>query len=627
MIRTVVALAFVMLPAMAALAQEQTLTIDYSKWQGVPLVKTKFGVYQTPFFFKVHPPRSYDMGPLLREAGVRDLRYETGWGKPDTFAFDQVAGTAAHPVIEFAPLDPFLTQLKLAHIEPLLALTYNPVPLQTQTTWQRWKDVPSNLEGWNRVVADTAKHVRTIGLDNVQYEIWNEPDLPGDGGKVFFNGGPAEYGVLFNGSASAIKAAVPDADVGGPAMAYDARYARAMDLSKAQFISVHAYNNFPVQIGSIARSVVRESPSTPIYLTEYASDTQFGSRSPISRHEGAARFFRDVAGLLNYTDTPKVYWAQWIDNDLGMITEDLHKKALFNALKIYQTDLPVDRNAIELPANSADSILASSDSDNACAVLWNNTSDDVQKHVALRKMPFNHGFLDLYRIDATHGSYVDDNSHENLSVVARTMISSNGCDWSGTVPAGGVVFLHAHTQSGHVTFPRSDIGEVANIRYWFANRVGTDYADFDPVTSIARLGTGANATGTAEISAVIDAPTKRWRVRIDRQGLFTAGSPGAALGLVIDYVGVDGNVAQRISYQLPGTAAIQKLDNPENQGKVHQLLTHPEVAFVHGGSFIIDIKRDAPAGWSGRVVITALLRNAPPQCAVRMAVTTNLKTR
>ena len=35
------------------------------------------------------------MQPLLAEANVKDLRYEIGWGKGDTYAYDQIGGSSA----------------------------------------------------------------------------------------------------------------------------------------------------------------------------------------------------------------------------------------------------------------------------------------------------------------------------------------------------------------------------------------------------------------------------------------------------------------------------------------------------------------------------------------------------
>jgi hypothetical protein len=185
-------------------ASAQTFTADFGRWSGPPLVKTKFGVYQTPFL----PPSSWKkMMPLLQEAGVQDFRYEMAWGKPDAQAFDQITGTAARPLINFVPLDPLVNGLKAVGVHPLFAMTYDPLPLKTGTAWRRWKDVPSDVDAWGRINGSYAAHYRvSLGLQAPAYEVWNEPDLPGDGGKVFFNGGPSDYARVYAAAQAGLRA-------------------------------------------------------------------------------------------------------------------------------------------------------------------------------------------------------------------------------------------------------------------------------------------------------------------------------------------------------------------------------------------------------------------------------------
>ena len=206
-------------------AAAQTFTADFGRWSGPPLVKTKFGVYQTPFL----PPAIWKkMMPLLQEAGVQDFRYEMAWGKPDAQAFDQIMGTAAKPVIDFAPLDVLAGDLKSIGVHPLFAMTYDPLPLKTGAEWQRWKDVPSDLDAWGRINGSYAAHYRAaLGLRGPSYEVWNEPDLPGDGGKVFFNGGPSDYARVYASAQVGLRAGDADALVGGPGIAYDTAYVAA----------------------------------------------------------------------------------------------------------------------------------------------------------------------------------------------------------------------------------------------------------------------------------------------------------------------------------------------------------------------------------------------------------------
>ena len=119
---------FLALVLHAAAAHSQTFAVDFSKAADPPLIKTKFGVYQTPL---TTLPRLLNSVPLLREINVADLRYEIGWGKPESLAASQISGTVAHPRYDFSVIDAFVSVLKQADVTPLLAMTYCPDPLKS----------------------------------------------------------------------------------------------------------------------------------------------------------------------------------------------------------------------------------------------------------------------------------------------------------------------------------------------------------------------------------------------------------------------------------------------------------------------------------------------------------------
>lgn len=418
--------------------------MDYSATGGPALTKDKFGVYQTPFMGTAGLPPLTAMAPLLAEAGVRDLRYEMGWGKPDTYAYDQIAGTAASPTIDFTKLDPFVTMLRDAGVRPLFAMTYDPLPLKTGTDWQRWKDVPSDLGVWQWINQQYAAHYSTgLGIHGAAYEMWNEPDLPGDAGKVFFNGTPGAYGSVYTNGANGIRAGATDALVGGPAIAYDLSYVSGSGMlaQPVDFVSIHAYANYPSQIAAIRTAL--GGRTLPIYLTEYASYTTFGKTALNSRTEGAVMFLADVKGLLAYPDVQKVYWAQWIDDDLGLVTYDLHRKAIFNAYTIYQTMLPTARAALLPDDTSGVSGMAGVSADTAAVVLWNRGASARTVTVRLDHLPFAVGSAELYRIDSSHASYIDNPGSERLAIDTRWTVSGGASAWTGTIPAQGIVFVRA----------------------------------------------------------------------------------------------------------------------------------------------------------------------------------------
>lgn len=205
-----------------------TVAADFSTWIDNPLIKDKIGVYQTPFMGTagIAPPTSMQL--FLVEAGVRDLQYETAWGKGDAFAYDQIIGTSTAPSINFSFLDSFILMLQANHVQPLLAVGYDPLPLQISCSADCWKQPPSNFAGWSSVLQQFSDHyAHALHISGVQYEIWNEPDIASGGSPMFFTGTKTDYSNLFSSGVAGVQAgtgqgaAGRDALVGGPAIAYD----------------------------------------------------------------------------------------------------------------------------------------------------------------------------------------------------------------------------------------------------------------------------------------------------------------------------------------------------------------------------------------------------------------------
>ena len=596
-------------------ALAQTFTVDFSRWSGPPLVKTKFGVYQTPLL----PLKTIQASlPLLREAGIQQFRYEMGWGKPDAQAYDQIKGTPADPQIDFAPLDGLAAGLKAAGVQPLFALTYDPLPLQTGTGWQRWKDVPNDLDAWGRITKAYAKHYREVlQLLGPAYEVWNEPDLPGDRGKVFFNGGPADYARVYAAAQTGLRAGDPDALVGGPGIAYDTTYATGALAYPMDFVSFHAYANAPDQIRAI-RPLVASRPDVSLFLTEYASYKDFGPRSPNSRADGAARFFADAATLLAFPDVSHIYWAQWADDSLGMLTGNLHRKALFNALKIYQTLLPVDRSPVVPEAASDIHALASSGGQTGAVVLWNEGDAPRSVAVRLTHLPSDTGTFGVRRIDAGHASFVDDPDAEALAVQERTAFRGGGATWAGRIPPQGVLLLRATGGDGASLLEPASVGAYVRTYGWFFDRAGDGYADYDPRTCIARLGMGGKDFGVAQVGIVLDRPAPRLRVQVARRGAFARQDGNALFGIRVDYLSASGWVRSVLwhdgSYDTRRTSPL-----PWGKGSagVDQSIT--ALALAHdGGEFVLDLARRAPPGWTGRVALTPILQNVGAGAQARL---------
>ena len=590
---------------LAPAAHAQTFTADFSRWSGPPLVK-KFGVYQTPLISRERLMASL---PLLDEIGARDLRYEIAWGKPDALASDQISGTAADPQLDFSFLDEFLGRLRVLDVHPLLALTYCPNPLKSRTEWSAWRDMPSSLPAWSQIVQRYATHLHQAdGLRGSFYEVWNEPDIPEPHGKIFFNGNPADYHRLYAATAPAVHGGDPDALVGGAAIAYDFRYFTPILSEPLDFASLHAYNNYPGQVNAM-RGALAGRPDLPIFLTEYASFTDFGKTAPDSRSPAAERFFRDAKGMVAFPDLVKVYWAQWVDDGLGMLTGDLHRKALFNAFKIYG-ELPVDRCAVTPDAADGVGVLASADDHNAGIVLWNEDTSPRTVTVHLTHLPFPSGAMQVFRIDPDHASYVDNPASEDLRPLETQAIGKLGT-WHGSIPGESVVYLKAFDGSRQSLLASSHLGDSVRTEHWFFDRTRPMYADFDPRTSIARLGMGDQDFGVAQTAAVIDNPPLRLRVQVKKSGPFAAHDANSLFALRLDFRSRSRRYSRSVLYHNGLYDARRNSVLPWGKAGVTADVVRVQAAMNTGRPFLLDLARLAPADWDHRrILLSFILQNA-----------------
>ena len=624
------ALACAVFPSQTS-AQEADASViaDFSVAVDHPLVKDKIGVYQTPFMGTRGYPALTSMEPLLAEAGVRDLRYEVAWGKPNTFAFQQIGGTERAPTFDSAPLDPFLRMLDRTGVHLLLAVGYNPLPLQRCRVNLRscWKTPPSNHDGWASVLQQVSTHYsRNLGVGGIQYEMWNEPDIVIDRQRLFFTGNIADYGRIYKAGVRGVKAgAGEDARVGGPAVAIDTAFLTKSEMSAQpfDFLSIHAYANYTAQIASLRRAANFSSSGrhAPIFLTEYGSFEVKGPRNPVySSHVAAVRFFQDVAMMLEDPDVPKVYWAQWVDDDLGLLDYRLRRKAIFNAYKIYQTMLPVDRVRTMVSGQGIGS-MAAGDEHTAGVVVWNSSTSARRVTVALRNLPFASGAAAQWFVDGKHAS-AGDGAPENLTPGgdSRVAVQERGATWSGVVEAQSLVYVHATDGQGASSLLPNPIGRYAGNRFYFSAHPSRASANFDPVTSMARLSMGAADTGTAAVGNSYDVadPATVLNVDIVKAGVFRRSSAQSVFGVRIDFQARSGTYSKSVLYTDGLNERGRTLALPWGTGRAAVDQVHPYT----GTKFRIRLADDAPKDWNGhRIVITPLLADAGARSRARLRFT------
>jgi hypothetical protein len=157
-------------------------------------------------------------------------------------------------------------------------------------------------------------------------------------------------------------------------------------------------------------------------------------------HAAAAAFFADVEELLAEPQLQKVYWAQWVDDSIGMLSEDLHRRALFNAYEAYQTLIPTTRRSMQwIDAGPLDG-MAAADGRAAAIVIWNKSDADRSIAISISGQTATVK-IRLFRIDAHHASYGDDRGSELLEPTEQWSYSGRSTNWSGSVPGKSVILF------------------------------------------------------------------------------------------------------------------------------------------------------------------------------------------
>jgi hypothetical protein len=365
-----------------------------------------------------------------------------------------------------------------------------------------------------------------------------------------------------------------------------------------------------------------------MHLNEYNSykiDYPRGGRQ--DRCPLAAAFLADAAYFVTQPALTRVHWAQFQDsgqgNFSGMISMDGHRKAVFNAYRIYAM-MPVDRRRLTIQgAPPGVAGLASAEGQRAAAVLWNRSSDDAEVTVKLDHLPFDGGRVHLYRIDAHHASWGDDAAHEELvAEQGGEPPRDRSFTWSGQIPRDGVVYLQVDAGDAEPMAlaplappPARLIRELHD----FPDRSTRAYADFDRRTWVARLGMAGEAKADARIGMTVDKLPARMRVDVEASGLRPA--PDAALAVRVDFQGRDG-YKRAVTFHGP-VGGVDLYEEERHPAFSWGTGRPPErtVTIPDFSRFVIDFAAHAPADWTGCVQIAVVLRNAGPAARTKISFT------
>jgi xylan 1,4-beta-xylosidase len=223
--------------AVVCQAQSQvTVQVELSKTQGVyKPIYSWFGYdesnyttmkYGTQLLRELHnlsPAPVYIRAHHLLTSGngVPELK----WSSSNVFSLDP----NGKPVYDFTITDQTFDAYKNAGVRPMVELGFMPRDLASTvpgiseyqlhypapTMGGAVNNPPKDYKMWGELVRKYTEHlVQRYGRDQVStwyFEVWNEPDI------LYWHGTPEEYFKLYDYAVAGVRAALPNAIVGGPA--------------------------------------------------------------------------------------------------------------------------------------------------------------------------------------------------------------------------------------------------------------------------------------------------------------------------------------------------------------------------------------------------------------------------
>jgi len=600
-----------------------TITADFAVPVDDPLVKTKFAVYNSGVVPLAHYERDAALLDEVRPDSLRvDLAWGTNWAGWKT---PPVAGTAERPVYDFGEMDRIAALLNGRNVSPFWSYCYVPLPVQKRPG--DYRSAPTDTAAWGRILEAYARQAKQGGPGQTvgHHEVYNEPDN-GD----FFRGSEGDYLAMYDAGVRNVRAADPDALVGGPALAFtdawigpflDGVAGRGLPLD---FFSFHFYPGVPYHAPDIAGvlGLVRaQLQARPALATTEAALDEYNAY-PIDYPEGGRqdRFALASALLHNYKfflSKPwltSVHWAQFMDtgggNWSGMVSLDGHRKAVFNAAVLYAR-MPVDRRRVIVAGPEGLEGMASRDRHRASLVFWNRTGRAQAARASLKHLTLTRGHLRVFRIDASHASWGDDHAQERLlPTETRALGGAAPLDWTGSVPDGGVVYLEADDDTGLSDLAPAPVAPIVRTLHYYPDRAKAAYADFDRNTWTARLGMGPETSAEATVGVTAESLPPVFTVSAQTDRPLTRLDADSLLGVRLDYQ-VGGAYTKSVLFHGPLRGGPDLYDARRSAPLPWGTKRQPDEAvrvadFSH---FTVTPRAHAPAHWTGRAQITFLMQN------------------
>ena len=209
---------------------------------GAKLVRELAATAGVPVFIRTHHL-------LVTGDGTPALK----WGSSNAYT----ENAAGRPVYDWRIVDRIFDTYIHAGAKPFVELGFMPEALSTHPQpytrhWPKpddgigWSYPPKDYARWGELVRQLVLHsIARYGKAEAAswyWEVWNEPDIS------YWRGTPEEYDRLYDTSAAAVKSALPEARVGGPASTGPSGAKAAAFLR--QFLEHCAAHNTPLDFVS-----------------------------------------------------------------------------------------------------------------------------------------------------------------------------------------------------------------------------------------------------------------------------------------------------------------------------------------------------------------------------------------
>jgi len=343
---------------------------------------------------------------------------------------------------DFSKLDRVIRPMLGKGMTPLMCLAYCPDVLLPAGGDD--SSVPQSMDDWNRIVRAYVQHYKDLGFTGWYWEVWNEPDIDS-----FFKGSARQYVDLYVKTAEGVGEADPTAKVGGAADANvvspTSRLRDLLDHLKLHpsvpfdFVSYHKYGGSPLDekppldlewnIEEVRSQLAsRGLRSREIFVTEWnltpVMDAGAGADSDTG-HAAAGTAARIFNALLHPELTKAFYFSpiegyradRIFNGDLGLLTVNNHKKAVFNVFKMFAgLGDAILRTRISGAATKNHAVygLATKEASNqkTAVLLWNYGGQPLSVQLTIDHLPYKHDRKNMmvtqYRVDADHADYYKD---------------------------------------------------------------------------------------------------------------------------------------------------------------------------------------------------------------------------